>query len=68
MRSRRRRTRCSSGESRRTVVVADGSKLGHDLLARIVDVRDVDELITDESADPDAVEALRRAGLAVTVV
>jgi DeoR family transcriptional regulator of aga operon len=56
------------GRSRRTVVVADGSKLGHDMLARIVDVRDVDELITDESADPEAVEALRRAGLAVTVV
>jgi DeoR/GlpR family transcriptional regulator of sugar metabolism len=48
--------------------VADGSKVGHDLLARIVEVQDVDELITDGSADDGAVEALRRTGLTVTVV
>jgi DeoR family transcriptional regulator of aga operon len=56
------------GRARRTIVVADGSKLGHDLLARIVDVQEVDELITDDSADENAVAALRRAGLTVTLV
>ncbi len=56
------------GRARHTIVVADGSKLGHDLLARIVDVRDVDELITDDSADAGAVDALRRTGLRVTLV
>jgi DeoR family transcriptional regulator of aga operon len=56
------------GRARRTIVVADGSKLGHDLLARIVDVQEVDELITDESADENAVAALRQAGLTVTMV
>jgi len=54
--------------ARRTIVVADGSKVGHDLLARIVEVQDVDELITDGSAEAGALEALRRTGLTVTVV
>jgi len=54
--------------ARRTIVVADGSKVGRDLLARIVDVQDVDELITDDSAEKSAVEALRRTGLTVTLV
>jgi DeoR family transcriptional regulator, aga operon transcriptional repressor len=52
----------------RTIVVADGSKVGHDLLARIVEVQEVEELITDGSADQSAVEALRRAGLKVTLI
>lgn len=54
--------------ARRTIVVADGSKVGHDLLARIVEIQEVDELITDGSADEDALGALRQAGLAVTLV
>lgn len=53
--------------ARRTIVVADGSKVGHDLLARIVDVQEVDELITDDSADESALEALRQTGLTVTL-
>lgn len=54
--------------ARRTVIVADGSKLGRVNLAHICDVADVDELITDDSADPAEVAALRAAGLVVTVV
>jgi DeoR family transcriptional regulator of aga operon len=53
--------------SQRVVVVADGSKLGRVLLARIVDLDRVDELITDSSADPDQVEALRRSGTRISV-
>jgi DeoR/GlpR family transcriptional regulator of sugar metabolism len=48
--------------------VADGSKVGRDLLARIVEVQDVDELITDDTADQGALQALRQTGLAVSVV
>lgn len=51
-----------------TMVVADGSKVGRVLLARIADASEVDELITDASADPSALAALRGSGLAVTVV
>ena len=54
--------------AQRTIVVADGSKVGRDLLARIVDVQEVDELITDDSADKGALDALSRAGLKVTLV
>ena len=35
------------GQARYTIVVADGSKVGHDQLARIIEVQKVDELITD---------------------
>lgn len=54
--------------ARRTVVVADGTKLGRVHLARIAAAEEVDELVTDVSAPPAEVEALRRTGLVVTVV
>lgn len=46
----------------RVVVVADGSKVGQTMLARICPVTEVSELITDASADPAALEAIRHAG------
>jgi DeoR family transcriptional regulator of aga operon len=55
----------------RVVVVADGSKVGRVLLARICsldDIAGVGELVTDASADPQALGAIRRAGLDVAVV
>ena len=55
----------------RVVVVADGSKVGRVLLARICaldDIVEVGELVTDASADPQALDAIRRAGLDVEVV
>jgi len=51
----------------RVIVVADGSKIGQVLLARICPVTAVDELITDESADAAALEAIRDTGIDVTV-
>ena len=54
--------------ARRVVVVADSSKLGQVAFARICGVDDVDELITDSDAAPDEVEAVRAAGLEVTLV
>ncbi len=54
--------------AQRVVVVADGSKLGERTLARIADVGEIHELITDSTADPEAVAAIRAAGVRVTVV
>jgi DeoR family transcriptional regulator of aga operon len=52
----------------RVMVVADGSKVGRVLLARIAPIDAVTDLITDATADKDALEALRRGGLTVHVV
>ena len=54
--------------ARRVVVVADSSKLGQVAFARICGLDDVDELITDSDAAPAEVEAVRVAGLEVTLV
>jgi DeoR family transcriptional regulator of aga operon len=51
----------------RVLVVADGSKVGRTCLARICPITDVTTFITDDSADLDGVEALRRAGTHVIV-
>jgi DeoR family transcriptional regulator, aga operon transcriptional repressor len=52
----------------RTVVLADGSRLGRIMLAHIVPVSEVDEVLTDATAHPAQVDALREAGATVTVV
>jgi DeoR family transcriptional regulator of aga operon len=54
--------------SRKVIVVADGRKIGRVVFAKIGPLSCVDELITDTTADPAQVNALRAAGLAVTVV
>jgi len=51
--------------ARRVIVAADGSKVGRALLARIAAAEDVHELVTDRTADPGAVAALRDAGMTV---
>jgi DeoR family transcriptional regulator of aga operon len=51
----------------RTIVVADGSKIGRTHLGRVAAVDEVDDLITGESADARILDALREEGLAVTV-
>ncbi|MEU7871654.1 DeoR/GlpR family DNA-binding transcription regulator [Dactylosporangium sp. NPDC049140] len=51
----------------RVMVVADGSKVGRLCLAGICPLTDVTTLVTDESADPEHVEAIRRAGTEVVV-
>ncbi|MGZ4311194.1 MAG: DeoR/GlpR family DNA-binding transcription regulator, partial [Solirubrobacteraceae bacterium] len=50
------------------VVVADSSKLSQVAFARICELADVTELITDEDADPAAVAAIEDAGVRVTIV
>jgi DeoR family transcriptional regulator, aga operon transcriptional repressor len=53
--------------AQRAVLVADSSKIGKVTFARICPVGDIDELITDEGADPGAVRALTEAGIEVTL-
>jgi DeoR family transcriptional regulator, aga operon transcriptional repressor len=52
--------------ARHVLVVADSSKVGKVAFARICLAATIDELITDDAADPDAVDALTDAGIKVT--
>ena len=54
--------------SRRRIVVATGEKIGETSLAPLCTIADVTMLITDTSADPEVVTALREADLEVRVV
>ena len=54
--------------ARRVIVVADSSKLGQVAFARICGLDEVDELVSDTDAAAGEVEAVRAAGLAVTLV
>ena len=60
--------RALMARAERIIVVADSSKLTTTAFARICDLTDVEELITDDGADPDEVAAIREAGVAVTTV
>lgn len=51
--------------SRRVIVVADSSKLGHSAFARIAGLDAIDTVVTDNGADPEIVEALRARNLTV---
>ena len=53
--------------AQRTVVVADGSKLGNISVAKIADLSDIDQLITGPSAPPEVVDELVSRGLAVEI-
>ncbi|HWM33168.1 MAG TPA: DeoR/GlpR family DNA-binding transcription regulator [Pseudolysinimonas sp.] len=54
--------------ARRTVVVADGSKLGRVETALVAPLADVDTLVTAGDAAPGVLDALRDAGLDVVAV
>ena len=54
-------------KAQRTIVVADGSKVGHAALARMADITEIDVLFTDDSADPDELARLRAAGVEVVI-
>ena len=54
--------------ARRSIVVADGSKLGRVAFARICTLDEIDELITDQGGDRAELDALADAGLLVTTV
>jgi DeoR family transcriptional regulator of aga operon len=50
------------------VVVADGSKVGRVTLAKVADLSEIDVLVTDSSADPEALAAIEAEGVEVQVV
>jgi DeoR family transcriptional regulator of aga operon len=54
-------------QAERVIAVADGSKIGRVCLARICALADIDELVTDASADAEALAAIAAAGVTVTV-
>jgi DeoR family transcriptional regulator, fructose operon transcriptional repressor len=53
--------------AQRTIVLADSSKLGREHLVSFAAVDDVDVLVTDADADPDALAALTSTGIEVVV-
>ncbi|UFU05016.1 DeoR/GlpR family DNA-binding transcription regulator [Ruania halotolerans] len=57
-----------AGRAGRVVVVADSTKLGRRAFARIVTADRIDEVVTDDGADPGVVSDLEAAGLTVTCV
>jgi DeoR family transcriptional regulator of aga operon len=54
--------------AQRTIVVADGSKIGRIALAKMAEINQVGLLITDESADPDELDRMRALGTEIRVV
>lgn len=55
-------------KAQRVIVVADGSKIGQATLAKMADLGEVDDLVTDSSADPAALREIGDAGVTVHVV
>lgn len=53
--------------AQRTVVVADGSKLGNISVAKVADLAAVDQLITGPSAPPHVVDELESRGVAAEI-
>jgi DeoR family transcriptional regulator of aga operon len=53
--------------AQRVIVVADGSKIGRLALAQVAPIAEVHLLVTDESADPAALDEIRAAGVTVVV-
>lgn len=54
--------------AQRTIVVADGSKIGRLAMAQVAESTQVHALITDDTADPHALAEIERAGVTIHVV
>lgn len=54
--------------AKEVVVVADSSKIGNVAAAHVATVHAVDRLITDDGADPNELERIRKSGVDVIVV
>jgi DeoR family transcriptional regulator, aga operon transcriptional repressor len=54
--------------ARRTVVIADSSKIGRVTFARIVPLARVDDIVTDNGADPERLRELAETGVLIHVV
>jgi DeoR family transcriptional regulator, aga operon transcriptional repressor len=62
-----RTNRAMVTKAQRTIVVADGSKIGRAALAQVAGVESIATLVTDASADPGELDLLRAAGVEVVV-
>jgi DeoR family transcriptional regulator of aga operon len=62
-----RTNRAMVASAERTIVVADGSKVGRVTLSRMVSLGEVETFVTDSSADPDELDRIRAAGVEVVV-
>lgn len=51
--------------AQRVIVVADGSKVGRRAFARIAEVAEITDFVTDSSADADELERIEKSGVAV---
>ncbi|WP_409493034.1 DeoR/GlpR family DNA-binding transcription regulator [Amycolatopsis sp. cmx-11-12] len=60
--------RAAIASARRTVLLADHTKVGNDHFARFGDLGDVDTLITDTGVDPQAADDITRTGVKVVTV
>lgn len=63
-----RTNRAMAARAQRTVVVADGSKIGALTVASIVPAAEIDDLVTDSSADPAELQRLSDLGVRVHVM
>lgn len=63
-----RTNRAMVTHAQRVIVVADGSKIGKLALAQVATCDQVNLLVTDSTADPEALAQLRDAGLEVLVI
>jgi len=55
-------------KAQRVIVVADGSKVGRVTFAKMADLSEIDDLVTDSSANPEALALIARTGTVVHVV
>ncbi|MEB0004287.1 MULTISPECIES: DeoR/GlpR family DNA-binding transcription regulator [unclassified Cryobacterium] len=54
--------------AQRVIVVADGSKVGQVTLAKMADLSEIDDFVTDSDADPAALQLIADAGVTVHIV
>ncbi len=54
--------------ARRRIILADGSKVGKEGFCTICDLSKIDALITDKTADPEHLEAIREQGVEINVL
>lgn len=55
-------------KAQRVIVVADGSKVGQVTFAKMSDLSEIDDFVTDSSADPEALALIAETGIVVHVV
>lgn len=63
-----RTNRAMASHAQRLIVVADARKIGRLTLARVADAAAIDDLVTDDAADPAELDRLRSKGVTLHLV